>query len=75
MFFFILLLGYVIYLIRTSDVIPTGNVCKRLELPPLLENRLKQEWVLQSKTLLQEELEGKYKKTKFSGKFNSTSVK
>uniref|UniRef100_A0A8C1IFF8 Heparanase n=1 Tax=Cyprinus carpio TaxID=7962 RepID=A0A8C1IFF8_CYPCA len=44
-----------------------GNRCHlRLELPPLLENRLKQEWVLQSKTLLQEELEGKYKKTKFS---------
>ncbi|XP_016361570.1 heparanase-like [Sinocyclocheilus anshuiensis] len=42
------------------------KLCERLELPPLLENRLKQEWVLQSKTLLQEELEGKYKKTKFS---------
>uniref|UniRef100_A0A671M7V9 Heparanase n=1 Tax=Sinocyclocheilus anshuiensis TaxID=1608454 RepID=A0A671M7V9_9TELE len=53
-----------------------GNLCHlRLELPPLLENRLKQEWVLQSKTLLQEELEGKYKKTKFSGKFNFTSFK
>lgn len=43
-----------------------GNVCKRLELAPLLENRLKQEWVLQSKTLFQEEQEGKYKNTKFS---------
>ncbi|XP_059397821.1 heparanase-like [Carassius carassius] len=42
------------------------KLCERLELPPLLENRLKQEWVLQSKTLLQEELEGKYRKTKFS---------
>uniref|UniRef100_A0A672NXG7 Heparanase-like n=1 Tax=Sinocyclocheilus grahami TaxID=75366 RepID=A0A672NXG7_SINGR len=53
-----------------------GNLChKRLELPPLLENRLKQEWVLQSKTLLQEELEGKYKRSKFSGKFNLTSLK
>lgn len=61
---------YMIYLIRTSDVIPTGNVCKRLELAPLLENRLKQEWVLQSKTLFQEEQEGKYKNTKFSGKFH-----
>ncbi|XP_073680884.1 heparanase [Garra rufa] len=43
-----------------------GKLCERLELPPFLENRLKQEWVLQSKTLLQEELEGKYKKTEFS---------
>ncbi|XP_056303112.1 heparanase isoform X1 [Danio aesculapii] len=43
-----------------------GNVCKRLELPPLLENRLKQEWVLQSKSLLLEELDGKYRNTKFS---------
>ncbi|XP_052392224.1 heparanase-like [Carassius gibelio] len=42
------------------------KLCERLELPPMLENRLKQEWVLQSKTLLQEELDGKYKKTKFS---------
>ncbi|XP_048022290.1 heparanase [Megalobrama amblycephala] len=51
---------------ENSSTSVLGNVCKRLELPPLLENRLKQEWVLQSKTLLQEELEGKYKKTKFS---------
>ncbi|KAI7796229.1 Hpse protein, partial [Triplophysa rosa] len=43
-----------------------NNVCEKLELPPFLENKLKQEWVLQSKTLLQEEVEGKYKKTKFS---------
>uniref|UniRef100_A0A8C2AHD7 Heparanase n=1 Tax=Cyprinus carpio TaxID=7962 RepID=A0A8C2AHD7_CYPCA len=43
-----------------------GKLCERLELPPFLENRLKQEWVVQSKTLLQEELEGKYKKIKFS---------
>ncbi|KAK2872596.1 hypothetical protein Q8A67_022493 [Cirrhinus molitorella] len=43
-----------------------GKLCERLELPPLLENRLKQEWVLHSKTLLQEELEGKCKKTQFS---------
>ncbi|XP_050949842.1 heparanase [Labeo rohita] len=43
-----------------------GKLCERLELPPLLENRLKQEWVVQSKTLRQEELDGKYKKTKFS---------
>lgn len=42
------------------------DLCEKLELPPLLENKLKQEWVLQSKTLLQEEVEGRYKKTKFS---------
>ncbi|NP_001038470.1 heparanase precursor [Danio rerio] len=43
-----------------------GNVCMRLELPPLLENRLKQEWVQQSKSLLLKELDGKYRNTKFS---------
>uniref|UniRef100_A0A673NA33 Heparanase n=1 Tax=Sinocyclocheilus rhinocerous TaxID=307959 RepID=A0A673NA33_9TELE len=43
-----------------------GKLCERLELPTFLENRLKKEWILQSKTLLEEELEGKYKKTKFS---------
>ncbi|XP_051537657.1 heparanase isoform X2 [Myxocyprinus asiaticus] len=43
-----------------------GDSCKRLELPPFLENSLKQEWALHSKILLQEELEGKYRKTKFS---------
>ncbi|XP_056587207.1 heparanase isoform X1 [Triplophysa dalaica] len=43
-----------------------NNVCEKLELPPSLEFKLKHEWVLQSKTLLQEEVERKYKKTKFS---------
>ncbi|XP_026090616.1 heparanase-like [Carassius auratus] len=51
---------------RDSSSAVLEKLCERLELPPMLENRLKQEWVLQSKTLLQEELEGKYKKTKFS---------
>ncbi|TRY60897.1 hypothetical protein DNTS_035160 [Danionella cerebrum] len=43
-----------------------GNLCEKLKLPEFLEKKLKQEWVQQSKCLLEEELEGKYKKAKFS---------
>lgn len=45
----------------------TGDTCKRLELPPLLEKNLKKEWALQSLFLQQEEQKGKYKKVRFSG--------
>ncbi|XP_065142821.1 heparanase [Paramisgurnus dabryanus] len=49
-----------------NSSLPYKDLCEKLELPPLLENKLKQEWVLQSKILLQEEARGKFQKAKFS---------
>ncbi|XP_041915110.1 heparanase isoform X2 [Alosa sapidissima] len=43
-----------------------GDTCKRMELPPLLEENLKKEWALQSLFLQQEERKGKYKKVGFT---------
>ncbi|KAJ8339112.1 hypothetical protein SKAU_G00358980 [Synaphobranchus kaupii] len=42
------------------------DMCKRLELPPLLEDRLKKEWAEQEVLLQKEELESIYKRVKFS---------
>ncbi|XP_076835540.1 heparanase [Brachyhypopomus gauderio] len=43
-----------------------GHSCDTSELPPLLEDKLKQEWALQAQLLHQQELQDKYKKVKFS---------
>ncbi|XP_055035360.2 heparanase [Misgurnus anguillicaudatus] len=51
---------------NSNNSLPYKDLCEKLELPPLLENKLKQEWVLQSKILLQEEARGKFQKAKFS---------
>ncbi|KAG9342590.1 hypothetical protein JZ751_016022 [Albula glossodonta] len=42
------------------------DICERLELPPLLEARLKQGWAQQEVLLQKEEVEGIYKRVKFS---------
>ncbi|KAJ8393977.1 hypothetical protein AAFF_G00055100, partial [Aldrovandia affinis] len=42
------------------------DMCERLELPPLLEDGLKQEWAQQEVVLLKEEVDGIYKRIKFS---------
>ncbi|KAJ8260915.1 hypothetical protein COCON_G00166380 [Conger conger] len=42
------------------------DICARLELPPLLEDRLKREWAKQEVLLQKEEMEGVIKRVKFS---------
>ncbi|KAL2076845.1 hypothetical protein ACEWY4_027554 [Coilia grayii] len=43
-----------------------GDMCKRLELPPALEESLRKEWTLQALLLQQEERKGKYRKVRFT---------
>ncbi|XP_062339919.1 heparanase [Osmerus eperlanus] len=43
-----------------------GDLCERLELPPLLEEKLKQEWAQQEVLLQTEELQRKYHRVKFT---------
>ncbi|KAI4893187.1 hypothetical protein NFI96_018502, partial [Prochilodus magdalenae] len=49
-----------------SNLPSPGHSCNRFELPPLLEQRLRQEWALQASILHLEELLGKYHRVKFS---------
>ncbi|KAM4635206.1 heparanase isoform 2-T2 [Polymixia lowei] len=42
------------------------DACKKLELPSLLEERLKKEWAQQEVLLLREDLQRKYKRVKFT---------
>uniref|UniRef100_A0AAY5KDK9 Heparanase n=1 Tax=Esox lucius TaxID=8010 RepID=A0AAY5KDK9_ESOLU len=48
------------------DLRPSGDICERLELPPLLEERLKQEWTLQKVHLQNEDLQKKYRSITFT---------
>lgn len=43
-----------------------GDFCQKLELPSLLEKRLKQEWIHQELVLLKEEQQRNYKRVKFT---------
>uniref|UniRef100_A0A0E9TIS0 Uncharacterized protein n=1 Tax=Anguilla anguilla TaxID=7936 RepID=A0A0E9TIS0_ANGAN len=59
-------------LLKSRDFTKTSefhqeDVCQRLELPLLLEDRLKKEWAEQEVLLQKEEMEGIYKRVKFSG--------
>ncbi|XP_064164897.1 heparanase [Anguilla rostrata] len=59
------------YLLKSRDFTKTSefhqeDICQRLELPPLLEDRLKKEWAEQELLLQKEEMEGIYKRVKFS---------
>ncbi|XP_030625019.1 heparanase [Chanos chanos] len=50
----------------TNSLFYLGDICERLELPPLLENQLKKEWAVQTFLLQKEELQRKYRRVKFS---------
>ncbi|KAJ3606088.1 hypothetical protein NHX12_028131 [Muraenolepis orangiensis] len=43
-----------------------GDSCKKTELPPLLEKRLKKQWALQQVLLREEDLQRKYRRVKFT---------
>lgn len=49
-----------------NSVFQKGDTCKRLELPPLLEEKLKQQWTQQQTLLQWEELHRKYHRVKFT---------
>ncbi|CAB1352930.1 unnamed protein product [Coregonus sp. 'balchen'] len=49
-----------------NSVFDADDLCERLELPPLLEERLKQEWALQEVLLQKEDLQRKYRSVKFT---------
>ncbi|XP_036833380.1 heparanase isoform X4 [Oncorhynchus mykiss] len=49
-----------------NSVFDADDICERLELPPLLEKRLKQEWTLQEIILDKEDLQRKYRSVKFT---------
>ncbi|XP_031658932.1 heparanase isoform X1 [Oncorhynchus kisutch] len=49
-----------------NSVFDADDICERLELPPLLEKRLKQEWTLQEILLDKEDLQRKYRSVKFT---------
>ncbi|XP_023839408.1 heparanase isoform X2 [Salvelinus sp. IW2-2015] len=49
-----------------NSVFDADDICERLELPPLLEKRLKQEWTLQEALLDKEDLQRKYRSVKFT---------
>ncbi|KAG7476682.1 hypothetical protein MATL_G00085510 [Megalops atlanticus] len=49
-----------------KSALPQEDLCERLQLPSLLEKRLKEEWAQQEVLLQKEELDGIYKKVKFS---------
>ncbi|XP_010875573.2 heparanase isoform X2 [Esox lucius] len=51
---------------HTNSVFEPGDICERLELPPLLEERLKQEWTLQKVHLQNEDLQKKYRSITFT---------
>ncbi|XP_072518930.1 heparanase [Salminus brasiliensis] len=51
---------------RTSSFHHLGDSCSRFELPPLLEEKLKQEWAQQALILYMEEHLGKYSQVNFS---------
>ncbi|XP_036385326.1 heparanase [Megalops cyprinoides] len=51
---------------QKKSALPQEDMCERLQLPPLLEKRLKEECAQQEVLLQKEELEGIYKKVKFS---------
>ncbi|KAJ7987104.1 hypothetical protein DPEC_G00335290 [Dallia pectoralis] len=51
---------------QTNSVFDPDDICQRLELPPLLEQRLKQEWTLQEVLLQNEDLQRKYRSIKFT---------
>ncbi|KAI5096493.1 heparanase precursor [Silurus meridionalis] len=45
----------------------SGTACRKFELPPVLEEKLKRDWALQALFLRQEDVQRKYKQVKFSG--------
>ncbi|XP_010875572.2 heparanase isoform X1 [Esox lucius] len=49
-----------------GECVRNGDICERLELPPLLEERLKQEWTLQKVHLQNEDLQKKYRSITFT---------
>ncbi|XP_029547788.1 heparanase isoform X2 [Salmo trutta] len=49
-----------------NSVFDADDLCERLELPPILEERLKQEWALQEVLLQKEDLQRKYRSVKFT---------
>ncbi|XP_029564775.1 heparanase isoform X1 [Salmo trutta] len=51
---------------HNNSVFDADDICERLELPPLLEKRLKQEWTLQEVLLDKEDLQRKYRSVKFT---------
>ncbi|KAJ8287061.1 hypothetical protein GJAV_G00046600 [Gymnothorax javanicus] len=51
---------------RGLDEVPVEDICERLELPKLLEDRLSKEWAKQEVLLQKEEMEGIYKRVNFS---------
>ncbi|KAL0965704.1 hypothetical protein UPYG_G00284650 [Umbra pygmaea] len=51
---------------HTNSPLDADDLCERLELPPLLEERLKQEWALQEVLLEKEDLQEKYRKIRFT---------
>lgn len=53
------------------DIIPSPleGSCDRMELPLWLEDKLKRDWTQQLLTLMREDLQGKYRRVKFTGIF------
>ncbi|XP_055722588.1 heparanase-like isoform X5 [Salvelinus fontinalis] len=49
-----------------NSVFDADDLCERLELPPILEERLKQEWALHEVLLQKEDLQRKYQSLKFT---------
>lgn len=49
------------------DVLSVSEDCEKLELPLLLEERLKAEWTQQEIFLQSEDLQRKYRRVKFTG--------
>ncbi|KAM9541187.1 heparanase-like isoform 2-T2 [Salvelinus alpinus] len=49
-----------------NSVFDADDLCERLELPPILEERLKQEWALHEVLLQKEDLQRKYRSVKFT---------
>ncbi|CDQ84222.1 unnamed protein product [Oncorhynchus mykiss] len=49
-----------------NSVFDADDLCERLELPQILEERLKQEWALQEVLLQKEDLQRKYRSVKFT---------
>uniref|UniRef100_UPI003AAF5F50 heparanase isoform X1 n=1 Tax=Centroberyx gerrardi TaxID=166262 RepID=UPI003AAF5F50 len=49
-----------------SSAVTAEDACEKLELPSLLEERLKREWTQQEIVLLREDLQRKYRRVKFT---------